>query len=184
MRYNNVCITIALSRKLLSSIGYERSVFLQQLHYWLKNPKIRNLFADEDGITRNWVYNTYKSWMDELCYSSERTVRRMIRDLEKKGFIKSFEDKASIKYYTIDYEFLSSYITSLENGVIENEDCISEIEQHEAGTIGVQSGQGGCPKWPPYIYRYRDYTEITQRGRRAYARWVTSFGCSSFSKRG
>src|SRR4029077_10422465 len=109
--YDERPIVIALSRKLISALGYEKAVFLQQVHYWIHHSSIKNKFPDEKGVTRNWVYNTYAQCKEELCYSSEITVRRMIGKLEKDGLILSREGQGRMKYYTIDYEKLSYFLS-------------------------------------------------------------------------
>src|SRR5690606_10949183 len=57
-----------------------------------------------------WIYNTYAEWAVQFPFWSESTIKRTIRNLEKKGLIitgnfnKVKFDKT--KWYTIDYEKL------------------------------------------------------------------------------
>jgi hypothetical protein len=93
---------------LAKTIGLNSAIFLQQLHYWATNKKT-------DGLEKNgykWIYNTYEEWKENFPFWSERTIQRIILDLENEGIILSeqfgkshYERK---KYYRIDYDRLSS----------------------------------------------------------------------------
>ncbi|MBP0725564.1 replication protein [Bacillus sp. RG28] len=89
---------------LATCIGLNKSIILQQLHYWLKKSKhIKN--------GRKWIYNTYEEWEPQFPFWSNKTIRRTITALETDGIIisKNFNQKKSdkTKWYTIDYEKLS-----------------------------------------------------------------------------
>ncbi len=63
-------------------LGVNEAVVLQQMHYWLvKSTHIKD--------KRKWVYNTYKDWQEQLPFWSERSLRRTINSLEKKGLVLS-----------------------------------------------------------------------------------------------
>lgn len=88
---------------LAEKIGLNESIFLQQLHYWLK---------DSSNFRENekWVYNTYEDWNSQFPFWSESTIRRIITKLENSGllitgnFNKMKIDKT--KWYRINYELL------------------------------------------------------------------------------
>lgn len=89
-------------------IGLNEALVLQQLHYWLDNPKT--------GVSRNgykWVYNTYDNWLREsFPFWSKSTIERTFRSLEKRGLIisKQFDSNKhdQRKYYRIDYTVLAA----------------------------------------------------------------------------
>jgi len=92
---------VILYPRLAAKIGLNQSIMLQHIHYWLKESK-----HDRDG--RPWVYNTYQSWQEQLPFWSIETIKRIIRSLEKNGYLLSANynrlkiDKT--KWYTINYE--------------------------------------------------------------------------------
>ncbi|GIN19401.1 conserved phage C-terminal domain-containing protein [Siminovitchia fordii] len=86
-------------------LGVNEAVVLQQMHYWLvKSTHIKG--------KRKWVYNTYKDWQEQLPFWSERSLRRTINSLEKKGLVLSAMFNKSrmdqTKWYTLDYEKLAA----------------------------------------------------------------------------
>jgi DnaD/phage-associated family protein len=88
------------------AIGLNEAIVLQQLHYWLKEAgKVR------DG--KLWVYNTYEDWNRQFPFWSNRTVQRVIGNLEKRGLVLSTDKYNKIpsdrtKWYTIDYDELDA----------------------------------------------------------------------------
>ena len=95
---------IILYPKLAAKIGLNEAIMLQQIHYWLKESK-----HHIDG--RMWVYNTYQGWQEQLSFWSVETIKRIIRKLEKEGYLLSANynrlkmDKT--KWYSINYEKVS-----------------------------------------------------------------------------
>ena len=61
-------------------LGLNEAIFLQQLHYWLNR---KPHYIDSKG----WVYNPYKSWQEQLCFLSESTIKRTIKNLVDKGIV-------------------------------------------------------------------------------------------------
>ncbi|AZV41727.1 hypothetical protein BAOM_1116 [Peribacillus asahii] len=92
---------VILYPRLAAKIGVNQAIMLQHIHYWLKESK-----HDRDG--RPWVYNTYQSWQEQLPFWSVETIKRIIRSLEKDGYLLSANynrlkiDKT--KWYTINYK--------------------------------------------------------------------------------
>lgn len=89
--------------KLAALIGLSESIFLQQLHYWTEH--------SNNVIEGNrWVYNSVKEWQKQFPFWSERTLHRMIKNLETKeliiigNFNKLPIDRT--KWYRINYEKL------------------------------------------------------------------------------
>lgn len=84
-------------------IGLNESIFLQQLHYWLRDAK-----HEIDGY--RWVYNTFLQWNEQFPFWSESTLKRIVGNLERAGLVVTGNfnrhkmDKT--KWYRIDYENL------------------------------------------------------------------------------
>lgn len=88
-------------------IGLNEAIVLQQLHYWLSD-KFRTPDKVMDG--KNWVYNTYAQWVEQFPFWGEKTIRRVMGNLEDLGVVISFVKAGfhKVKYYTINYERLAS----------------------------------------------------------------------------
>lgn len=90
---------------LAKKVGLNEAIFLQQLHYWLKDSSHLN-----DGCA--WIYNTYEDWQEQFPFWSVSTIRRIITKLENANllvignFNKLKIDKT--KWYRINYEVLES----------------------------------------------------------------------------
>ena len=88
-------------------VGLNEAILLQKIHGWLQcTPK--------EAIGRNWIYNSYKSWHEQLPFLSESTIKRAIKNLIDKGIIltNSFNQKSFDKtlWYSIDYEKLDEIV--------------------------------------------------------------------------
>ena len=95
------------------TLGKSEAIFLQQLHYWLTAKT--NIGTILDG--QRWIYNSYKSWVDNLQIYSESTIRRAVCKLEGLGIVvtKNLNRKKSdhTKWYTINYDALKDLIPGL-----------------------------------------------------------------------
>jgi len=90
------------------AIGLDEAIALQQLYYWLNNPKSAGRI-DENGV--KWVYNTYAEWKEkDFPFWSEDKIQRTFLDLEKMGLVISKQLDAHKrdmrKFYRIDYDQL------------------------------------------------------------------------------
>lgn len=86
-------------------IGLNEALIIQQLHYWLENPKV--------GVTRDgfkWIFNTYDEWKENFPFWSTATIQRIFINLEKMGLVIAEQLDAKSrdmrKFYRIDYEAL------------------------------------------------------------------------------
>ena len=90
---------------LAAKIGLNEAIILQQIHYWLDPRGNKNL---KEG--KHWVYNSYKDWEKQFPFWSEKTIKRAILALEKRGLLKSsLYNKNPLdktKWYTINYSAL------------------------------------------------------------------------------
>ncbi|WP_153732792.1 conserved phage C-terminal domain-containing protein [Sporosarcina obsidiansis] len=89
---------------LAKEVGLNGSIFLQQLHF-------RSLISKNIREGHSWVCKTYDQWTEEFPFWSFNTIRRIIYDLETKGFLltTSAYNQMKIdntKWYRIDYSKL------------------------------------------------------------------------------
>jgi len=92
---------------LAKTIGLNGAIVIQQLHYWLENPKIGRVVDGE-----KWVDNSYAEWQENFPFWSVATIKRIFADLEESGFVISGQfdksDWSQRKSYRIVYETLDS----------------------------------------------------------------------------
>lgn len=86
---------------LVKQVGLNEAVFLQQLHF-------RSLVSPNVFEGEKWVYKTYEDWGKEFEFWSRTTIRRMIGNLETKGYLISTSKHNKIKadqtkWYRVDY---------------------------------------------------------------------------------
>lgn len=85
-------------------IGLNEAIVLQQMQYWLLENE-REGRSYHDGYY--WTYNSYRAWQDQFPFWSQKTIKRTIATLEKRGllisgvFNKSRVDRT--KWYRIDF---------------------------------------------------------------------------------
>ena len=88
---------------LAKELGINEAILLQKIHGWLQCKP-----HEADG--RAWIYNTYKSWQEQLPFLSESTLKRTMKNLVDKGIviINNFNTSKFDKtnWYSIDYEAL------------------------------------------------------------------------------
>ena len=85
--------------------GLNEAIVLQQLHYWLNQS---NKIIDN----KPWVYNTYQDWLKQFPFWSERTMQRILLNLEEKGLVESANHNPKksdkTKWYTLNYAELDN----------------------------------------------------------------------------
>ena len=110
------------SPSLAAAIGLNEAIVLQQVHYWLSTSQHRI-----DG--KVWVYNSYEAWNEQFPFWSFSMVKRVIRSLEKGGYLLSGNFNKSqmdqTKWYSIDYDKLEQ----LELAVVAK--CTNEEKKHD-----------------------------------------------------
>lgn len=119
-------------------IGLEEAIFLQQLYFYLNNPHNGRLIKG-----KRWIYKTLNDWFKIFPFWSERTIRRLIGNLEGMHIIESCQPEGGLsrrKYYRINEGMLNRLITGR----------LEEPENHMA-KLATSSGQVGHimrPNWP------------------------------------
>lgn len=82
-------------------VGLNEAIFLNQLHYWLQRSN-----NERDGFI--WVYKTIDEWLAEFPFWSDRTIKRIKKDLENEGLVVTANyNKMKMDrtlWYRIDYE--------------------------------------------------------------------------------
>lgn len=83
------------------------AIILQQIQYWLKNPKSGRL--GDDG--RKYIRDTVSEWNTQFPWLTERAIKTRLKSLKDKGIIltanlnKSKYDRTN--WYSIDYDALN-----------------------------------------------------------------------------
>jgi len=103
------------------ALGLNEAILLQRINLWL-NCKPHNA----DG--RSWIYNSYKSWQEQLPFFSESTIKRALKNLADKGIIikgnfNKFKMDRTI-WYSIDYNKLDKIIDTLNLPLGQNDTMI------------------------------------------------------------
>lgn len=96
---------LVVSPSLAKLIGLNESIIVQQLHYWLTNPK-----AGTERNGEKWIYNTYEEWQSNFPFWSVYQIQRIFLGLEKLGIIISAQldakSRVQTKFYRLDYDKL------------------------------------------------------------------------------
>ena len=72
--------------ELAAVIGLNEAIVLKQVQYWTdKNRKIGRNFRKG----HYWTYNTYEEWQKQFPFWSVRTIKRIFKRLEDKGYLVS-----------------------------------------------------------------------------------------------
>jgi hypothetical protein len=104
---------------LATRIGLNEAILVQQLHYWMVNPKIGKVIEG-----KHWIFNTIEQWQENFPFWSRNTIRRVLDKLEQKKIIKSGNhNKLTLdhtKWYTLDYGALAEYQRPKKKGKLVN----------------------------------------------------------------
>lgn len=136
--------------------GAEPAIVLQQVHYWvgvIKKTKQKANFRDGHW----WVHNTYAEWRETFPWIPERTLRRIMANLEGRG---SKDDKLPRlliseqrsgsdrrKWYRIDYEALNDFLAASEasDGEVEQPPAESPTPAPEAAEDEPEKSSDEAP---------------------------------------
>lgn len=93
---------------LATALGLEEAIVIQQLHYWLNNPKNDGRIDDHGN---KWIYNTYEEWQEgNFPFWSVDKIQRIFLSLKKQGVIIIRQLDAKRRdmrnFYRIDYDKL------------------------------------------------------------------------------
>lgn len=110
--------TLIFDPEIAARLGLKEAIFLQRVHYWLKeasqHPDKR---LGEYRTSRWWIYNTLEQWREQLVFISERSLQRVIAKLIRLKLLLS-ESIAGRSWYTLDYQTLAALDVSADNGVL------------------------------------------------------------------
>ncbi len=152
MRKRNLLIDeypLLVLPSLAKSIGLNEAIALQQLYYWLENPKGGVMMDGE-----RWVYNTYEDWQkDNFPFWSVRTVVRVFANLERLGLVVS-KQQASYdrkKYYRVHYDNLASWNVTdchnaeFQNGTMDHDKLASSLTETTTETTTENTAVAATP---------------------------------------
>ena len=87
------------------------AIIIQQLHYWLSNPKV--------GIVVNgekYVYNSFNAWVQQFPWLSVWKLRMAMKRLRDIGIVKTIRAKSKqwnqTLHYRLDRDRLAQYLSS------------------------------------------------------------------------
>jgi hypothetical protein len=155
---------------LAKAIGLDEALFLQQVHYWLKNSK-----HEDDG--RRWVYNSYEDWLQQLPFFSQRKLERIVKALKARGLLlvrrqPGFDRR---NWYSIDYQAFNVLTESCD---IQRLGLTQIVPAKMAGSTPPKRQTQNPPKWrgqmPPF---WRDHIQRLQKVQRVLLRgclWTAS----------
>ncbi|WP_153733152.1 conserved phage C-terminal domain-containing protein [Sporosarcina obsidiansis] len=126
---------------LVKQVGLNEAVFLQQLHF-------RSLISQRIFEGEKWVYKTYEDRGNEFPFWSRNTIRRMIGNLEAKGYLISTSEHNRIKadqtkWYRVNY------------AAVENSSAQDGDEFPERATVAVYGEQLELTKSGSSLYKER-----------------------------
>lgn len=117
---------LLINTKWAKILGLNESIFIHQVHYWLKKnlKKGRNI---HDG--RVWCYNTYQDWVDNnFPFWTARQVRYAVTSLINQGVIITGNyNKLKIDktiWYTIDYVKLEEMLLATTDKIVSRYDTV------------------------------------------------------------
>lgn len=114
---------------LAKAIGLNEAIVLQQLHYWISNPKVGK---EHDGM--RWVYNSVREWQeDNFPFWSEATIKRALASLRENGIVFA-ENLNRAEYdrtlwYTINYEALGHIDTTIWSNCTNGKTQVDQMEK-------------------------------------------------------
>lgn len=106
---------LCFSRSLAQRIGLEKSIILQQVHFWLEINKRDGNNYFEDCF---WVYSSLDQWQErDFIWWSKRKLITLFNELCDLGLLIRQQFNKSIgdctNYYTINYELLDKISTEI-----------------------------------------------------------------------
>ena len=95
---------------LILKIGYEESLILSRIEYWLG--VCGKSILNERGL---WIYNSQNEWKKQFAFLSLYKIKKIIKSLEMKGLLISKKVNAKkcnhTKWYSIDFHKLNDLLT-------------------------------------------------------------------------
>lgn len=132
---------------LAAKIGLNEAIFLQQLHYWLRQTQ-----HWRDG--RPWVYNKVAEWEKQFPFWSAPTIRRIVNNLREMGIVITTDkyNKMPIDktlWYTIDYAKVPSddFVTPSDQPDQSN-DQLDQLERSDCAHVNDQSDHTNNQRLP------------------------------------
>ena len=142
---------ITFHSTLACAIGLNEAILLQKMNLWLN-------CKPHDINGKSWIYNTCKSWQDQLPFLSESTIKRAIKNLfDKDILIKSNFNKSKFdhtNWYSINYEKVDEVVDNYKKLYTDNIQ-LDEQEQVQLDIIdSVNLTSSQCQFDPTYTNDY------------------------------
>ncbi|WP_010304020.1 DnaA N-terminal domain-containing protein [Candidatus Odyssella thessalonicensis] len=104
---------LLMQPELIKAVGKSSALLLQQIHFWINNPKVEG--KSFEG--KKWIANTYESWAADLKVLSLSTIKRAVSNLKRLGIL-SVGKLSSYKsnrtnWYTINYDRIEKFFPSV-----------------------------------------------------------------------
>jgi hypothetical protein len=118
---------------LAKAVGVDGAIVLQQLHYYLVNPRCGR---EHDGY--RWIFNTYDEWQkNDFQFWPAYRVGQIFRRLERRGLLISCQPESYAdgvgnrrKYYRINYEQLEKIVTAAAPRARARDHCKTQRSDH------------------------------------------------------
>ena len=116
-RQYDILIACALKSKGFKGDSSTAAAFINQIDYWIE--KFKELESNKADNQKKhykngtwWVYNTYSDWSLQFPNIDEKTIKRIVRELEKIGIVRTgrYNEKGydRTKWYSLNYKMLES----------------------------------------------------------------------------
>lgn len=98
---------LVLLPSLAKAIGVTEALVVQQLHYYLQNTRVGELYHG-----RRWVWHTHDSWLEEFPFLTKATLRRTLQGLVRRKVLLTCRPQGFDRTtrYAIDYRALDALL--------------------------------------------------------------------------
>ncbi|RDU51724.1 hypothetical protein CQA49_08145 [Helicobacter sp. MIT 00-7814] len=125
--------THSFNIKVAQAVGIEKAILLQYIEFWIEKNKA-NEVAFYDG--KYWVYHTAKAFAVIFPYLNEVKISRLLRELEKEGFLFSAKNLDGRKNIQMKWYFLTEKYYHL---LSDNEKIPQEPKSEQLANFNIQS---------------------------------------------
>lgn len=143
---------LVMQPALIKVVGKSAALLLQQIHYWIENPKTQGKSHQQ----KKWISNSYEDWVDDLKIFSRSTVNRSIKTLKNLGIL-SIEKLSEFKsnrtnWYTINYDRISDVLGMVEvEAPFEKTNQQESISSNESAEDSIKMNRCQVQNEPMYI---------------------------------
>lgn len=99
---------LVVNPSLAKKIGLNEAIVLQQVLYWIKNPKAGVFIGGY-----KWVYNSIPQWAEQFPFWSEATIKRTLSSLRDKKCLVAEQLSSDARDKTLYYRLSDKIISDL-----------------------------------------------------------------------